>query len=164
MLLYRRRLPHWIPDNKILFLTWRLAGSPPPPRPAFLTAANTGRTTSNRHPIPAPGPTWLTDPRIAAIVQNALHHGETARQLYTLYAWVVMSNHVHVVFEPKAPLPEITRWLKGRTARTANRILGRIGTPFWQDESYDHWIRSSQELQQIVTYVESNPINAKWAR
>jgi hypothetical protein len=31
------------------------------------------------------------------------------------------------------------RWLKGRTSRVANRILGRTGTAFWQYESYDHF-------------------------
>jgi len=48
-----------------------------------------------------------------------------------LYAWVIM------------------RWLKGRTGRAANRIPGRTGIPFWQDESYDHWIRSGKELKEI---------------
>ncbi len=74
---------------------------------------------------------------------------------------VIMPNHVHVVFEPKAPLPGIMRWLKGRTGRTANRILGRTGIPFWQDESYDHWIRSRKELEETIRYVESNPVNAR---
>ncbi len=47
-----------------------------------------------------------------------------------------MPNHVHVVLEPRRALPQMMRWLKGRTARQANRILGRRGQPFWQDESY----------------------------
>jgi hypothetical protein len=34
---YRRRLPHWIPDASILFITWRLAGSMPAPRADSLT-------------------------------------------------------------------------------------------------------------------------------
>ena len=42
----------------------------------------------------------------------------------------------------------------------ANRILGRIGTPFWQDESFDHWIRSAEELQYLIEYVEKNPLKA----
>jgi putative transposase len=52
------------------------------------------------------------------------------------------------------------RWLKGRTARVVNRVLGRTGLPFWQDESYEHWIRSGKELQEIIAYVESNPVKA----
>ena len=43
MLYYRRRLPHWIPNNTAIFITWRLAGSVPPKSPDFLTPENTGR-------------------------------------------------------------------------------------------------------------------------
>ena len=32
--------------------------------------------------------------------------------------------------------------------------------PFWQDESYDHWIRSGNEMQRIVGYVEWDPVAA----
>jgi REP element-mobilizing transposase RayT len=106
------------------------------------------------------GPLWLSDARIARTVDEALQYGETARGFYSLYAWVVMPNHVHVVFHPKSALPGVMRWLKGRTGWLANRILGRTGMPFWQDESYDHWIRSGKELQEIIAYVENNPVNA----
>jgi putative transposase len=94
------------------------------------------------------------------MIENALQHGDTARGFYSLFAWVVMTNHVHFVFRPKSPLPDVMRWLKGRTGRLANRILGRTGMPFWQDESYDHWIHSDKELQEIVAYVENNPVSA----
>jgi len=49
---------------------------------------------------------------------------------------------------------------QGRTSRVANRILGRAGTPFWQDESFDHWVRSAEELQDLIAYVENNPVKA----
>jgi len=29
------------------------------------------------------------------------------------------------------------------SARRANELLERSGLPFWQRESYDHWVRSS---------------------
>ena len=90
----------------------------------------------------------------------ALQHGETARQFYHLHAWVIMPNHVHVVLEPCVAMPGIMRWLKGRTARMANRILGRTGMQFWQEESFDHWVRSEEELQAVIEYVEENPVKA----
>ncbi|HEY1204816.1 MAG: transposase [Bryobacteraceae bacterium] len=79
---------------------------------------------------------------------------------YRLAAFVVMSNHVHVLLEPAAPVARITQWIKGTTAREANRILGRVGQPFWQHESYDHWARNEKEFQQIVRYIEFNPVAA----
>jgi len=163
MLFYRRHLPHWFPDRSIIFVTWRLAGSSPPSTPEILTAENTGR-------IPfcvrdrwldecSSGPFWLRDERIAKIVQDALQHGATVHS-YDLYAWAIMPNHVHAVWEPHIPMPAIMRWLKGRTSRIANRVLRREGRAFWQDESYDHWIRSPRELADVIRYVEGNPVKA----
>jgi REP element-mobilizing transposase RayT len=164
MLYYRRHLPHWIPDGKAIFVTWRVAGSAPPSRPETLTAENTGRNGFARKDkaldSSSTGPFWLRNPRIARTVENAVKYGETSRGFYSLYAWVIMPNHVHVVLEPKAALPNVMRWLKGRTGRSANRILGRTGMPFWQDESYDHWIRSGKELEETIAYVENNPVDA----
>jgi putative transposase len=162
MLCYRRRLPHWIPDGAVIFVTWRLADSAPPRRPAILTAENTGRTPLGHDNVldyARAGPRWLRQPRVARIVENALRYGETGG-FYSLYAWVIMPNHVHAIIEPKAALPAIMRWLKGRTSRVINRVLGRTGIPLWQDESYDHWIRSSEELEETIAYVENNPVSA----
>src|SRR6266568_1792403 len=71
-----------------------------------------------------------------------------------------MPNHVHVIFQPLAEMSKVMRWLKGRTARLSNRILGRTGTTFWQDESFDHWIRSPEEFQDLIAYIENNPVKA----
>jgi len=106
------------------------------------------------------GPVWLQDPRIARVVADALLYGETVRRFYQLHAWVVMPNHVHTIFQPHVAMPTIMRWLKGRTGRVANQILGRTGTPFWQDESFDHWIRSAEELRNLIECVEDNPVKA----
>jgi REP element-mobilizing transposase RayT len=55
---------------------------------------------------------------------------------------------------------KITKSIKGFTAREANRILRRTGERFWQDESYDHWIRNENEWNRIVRYTELNPVAA----
>lgn len=69
-----------------------------------------------------------------------------------------MPTHAHVVMTPKRPFSEITRWLKWTTARRCNQLLNRNGI-FWQDESFDHWIRNN-ELGSIIAYVEGNPVAA----
>jgi hypothetical protein len=46
------------------------------------------------------------------------------------------------------------------SARQANAILGRTGLPFWQDESYDRWVRTPEEFARIVRYIERNPATA----
>ncbi len=50
--------------------------------------------------------------------------------------------------------------LKGCTARQTNRMLGRTGEPFWQRESYDHWVRDEVEWTRIAGYIENNPVRA----
>jgi REP element-mobilizing transposase RayT len=102
----------------------------------------------------------LQDSRVARVVVDALLYGETVRRFYELHAWVVMPNHIHALFKPHAEMPSVMRWLKGRTSRVANRILGRTGRPFWQDESFDHWVRSTEELEDLIEYVENNPVKA----
>ena len=85
------------------------------------------------------GPLWLKEIEIADLVQQALL--ERYADLYTLWAYVVMANHLHVFLKPKiqVTVASITKHLKGYAAREANRVLKRTGQPFWQDESFDHW-------------------------
>ena len=49
---------------------------------------------------------------------------------------------------------------RGATARAANCQLGRTGEPFWQKESYDHWVRNAEEFEKIRAYIENSPVKA----
>jgi REP element-mobilizing transposase RayT len=93
-------------------------------------------------------------------VADALQFGERQFQLYELRAWVLMLNHVHLLIYPQTALSRITKAIKNFSAREANAVLGRRGRPFWQDESYDHWVRSPEESAKIVRYIEANPLTA----
>ena len=142
---YERRLPHWQPDGAALFITWRLHGSVP----------KTCELSSNPD-----SPKWLEDPRVAQCVVDALGYGDTVLRIYDLRAWVLMLNHVHILIYPNADLSRITKAIKNYSARQANLILGRTGQPFWQHESYDHWVRDQPERERIRNYIENNPVKA----
>src|SRR2546426_9043883 len=71
-----------------------------------------------------------------------------------------MANHVHVLLEPKIDVARITKGIKGVTAKKGNQILGRTGRRLWQNESYDHWVRSPSECDRIRSYIERNPVMA----
>lgn len=105
----------------------------------------------------AEGPAYMRDPAVASLVQSALLHFDSQR--HRLLAWVVMSNHVHVVLVPLAPhdLTAIVQSWKGWTAREANRLLGRHGA-FWAPDYFDRYIRSERHLAYAVEYVEMNPV------
>jgi REP element-mobilizing transposase RayT len=49
--------------------------------------------------------------------------------------------------------------IKGISAKRCNLLLGRKGN-FWQDESYDRWVRDDKELFYLIRYILLNPINA----
>ncbi len=163
MTLYRRNLPHFQPEHHTFFLTWTLYGSLPRGTVTLACVPSAGRQfvlVDRILDAASSGPLWLKDPRIAQEVVMAIHRGADNPGQYELHAYVVMANHVHLLFTPAIPLPRITQGLKGVTARAANQILHRTGKPFWLDESYDHWVRSSKEFNRIAAYIENNPVSA----
>src|SRR5438105_1390890 len=98
-------------------------------------------------------------PEIATVVVNSLRDGELRFHRYELHFFVVMPNHVHLLVTPHVTAPQWLGPLKGFIAHEANRILTRSG-PFWQDESYDHLVRSDAEFDRIRGYIENNPVKA----
>ena len=105
------------------------------------------------------GPLFLRQDAIASLIEKSLHRG-AERGDYDSAAFVIMANHVHALILPKIPVNVLMKSLKGYTAREANKLLGRTGTPFWQKESYDHWVRNESEWQRIRSYIENNPVKA----
>jgi putative DNA methylase len=157
---YYRHMPHHHPEGAYLFITWRLAGSLPAPVPDVIYATPGHRfAAEDRALAHGLGPRWLEDTRVARRIVEVLRTGEREMNLYELCAWVVMPNHVHILILPSSDPRKITHWVKGRSAREANLLLGRAG-PFWQQESYDHFVRSRKEYDRIVRYIEENPVAA----
>lgn len=107
------------------------------------------------------GECWLKLDNIGGLVAQAIRFFEGKR--YDLHAWVVMPNHGHVMVTPreKWTLSSITHSWKSYTATAANRILGRVGEPFWEIETYDHLVRDDKEFYLIGEYTINNPVSAR---
>jgi REP element-mobilizing transposase RayT len=160
---YRRRLPHISEVNHPVFLTWRLHGSLPSNRPFPVATLSSGQQFAAMDRLldeTRSGPFHFRQPALAGLIAAAIHHNANILAHYALHAYVVMPNHIHLLITPATDLPKLTRSLKGITAKRANAILGRTGTPFWQDESYDHQVRNDREFKQIQNYIETNPVRA----
>lgn len=178
---YRRHLPHQIPDNTPIFLTWNLKGALPKARLIELQeqdrldreqakkladkqdleqnlAKKKFARRDNYLDTATRGPNELAIPEIANLVEQAILLGSAKD--YKLYAWCVMANHVHVLLKPHLPLAQITQHLKGGTARLINLLQQQEGRILWQDESYDHWSRDEEEFFRILDYIEKNPVKA----
>ena len=101
----------------------------------------------------------LERPDLAAIVAEALKRFDGDR--YDLTDFVVMPNHVHVLVafpgEP-AMLAHCESW-KRFSATKINRLLGRRGR-FWQQDGFDHLVRSAEQFEYLRGYIAANPRKA----
>jgi REP element-mobilizing transposase RayT len=101
----------------------------------------------------------LRQPQVARIVQEALLHSHGNR--YHLHAWVVMPNHVHILFTPAryTAISDIMQAWKSSAAKKINQVLGRSGT-VWQPDYFDRMIRDERHFRAAMTYIENNPVRA----
>ena len=145
---YRRRLPHLQKADVALFVT-------------FCTAA--------RMELPGEARDLVLEHclREAATSTEA---GEGARPTRAarirLHAAVVMPDHVHLLLIAPSemqgwpfPLVDILQCLKGATAHRINKLLQRSG-PVWEEESFDHVLRSDESLKEKREYIRQNPVKA----
>jgi REP element-mobilizing transposase RayT len=160
----RRRLPHIYPEGKWLFVTWHLHGSLPVNRypPPGLRAGEAFVWMDRYLDTTRVGRMYLGREDIARIAVNSLRRGVELAH-YDLRAWLIMANHVHALLLPKISPARPLGALKGSTARGASQVLGATGKPFWQAESYDHWVRDEHEFDKIVAYIENNPVKVGFA-
>lgn len=177
---HERNLPHWQQGDVTQFVTWRLADSlpvvkwkaweeefeiwlrfhPAPWDEKTQTEYNEGFGLRVEAWLDAGhGECLLRQPKSAAIVASALEHFDEDR--YRLLGYVIMPNHVHVLFTPlwNHALSAILHSWKSFTAKALNRHLGKTGT-VWQDEYWDTMVRSEKHLLHLVQYLESNPRKA----
>src|ERR1051325_5681100 len=155
MRLYRRRLPHQDIPGVPVFLTWRLSGSLPPERVFHRESLNSGEAFAafDRLLDAGSGPLFLRQPVIAEIVADQIRTGGDSGS-YSVSAFVVMPNHVHLLCTPQSSLPELVQRIKGPTARRANLLLGRERKQFWQSEYFDRTVRDPTEFDKIANYIE----------
>ena len=147
-----------------MFITFRLHGSLPVQRvfpPEILAQSGKAFVAMDRLLDKCTtGPMYLRRPEIARLVVAALQDGECKFLRYRLHAYVVMPNHVHLLVTPSVAASKWLAPLKGLTAYRANEVLGIHGHPFWQEESYDHLVRSEAQFDRIQSYIEENPAKA----
>lgn len=174
-------LPHWQQSDKLIFVTWRLADSLPQEKLAKLekekaqwleqypqpwdeaTEEEYHETFSNkidRWLDAGEGECILRMPEVAEIVEGALLHFD--RERYVMDSFVVMPNHVHVLFQLKDgfALEDVMHSWKSFTAKKINEMLGRSGE-VWQRDYWDRMVRGGRHLVNLRKYLGRNPERAK---
>jgi REP element-mobilizing transposase RayT len=129
---YRRMLPHYQKAGRALFVTF---------------------CKGHRNPFSAEARDL--------VLRSCVHdHGKR----YQLHAAVVMPEHVHLLLTPLVDekgwpygLPAILKLIRGVSARAINKLSGSCG-PVWQEESFDHVLRSHESFEDKLEYIRQNPV------
>ncbi len=77
---------------------------------------------------------------------------------YALCAWVVMPNHVHVIFRLTGAMT------LARIVQSWKSYTGRRLPCSWQRDYWDRCIRDRDHFEQAVAYVHDNPVKAGLCR
>lgn len=170
-------LPHWNQYGKIQYVTFRLADSLPQSKIAELTELK-NKFISN-HPKPwdkyekfaywnliGPVESKLLDagygscilkiPEIRSIVSDTLKYNDGNK--YRLIAYVIMPNHVHVLFEllGNNSIECVMKSIKGYCSREINELTGGSGS-VWMKEYFDRIVRDASHLKSYIGYILNNP-------
>lgn len=174
-------LPHWQQEGASYFVTWRLTDSLP--KALLDLHYHECEQWIRLHPVPwdettekeyhqlfstrmdqwldrGHGSCILRTPAHAEVVAGALHHFESER--VALISFVVMPNHVHVLFtlKPEWKLEEMIHSWKRHSANEINRQCGDTGA-LWMKDYFDRLIRDRAHLNNCVRYIRNNPTKAR---
>lgn len=169
----RRNLPHLYFSDGMYFITARLAGTLP-----FSIIKSLDKISNKFRGIPFEefrkhfleydayldknfnSRLNLTENGLAEILAECLLYPDGKE--YKLICYTIMPTHFHFAFEllpNNKGISKIMQSIKGISSRKINLKLNRTGK-FWQDESYDRWIRSGVELFYVIKYTLENPVKA----
>ncbi len=153
MLFYRRKLPHFIPNNATFFVTYCLAGSMPfdvirrlqeehAIEMELMKKLHDGKTSyqqvvRNMHKrnfarVDAyldnslNEPYWLKHEAIASLVSESLQF--IAKDWVELVCFTIMPNHVHVLLRPKLQKPGLINILQRHKSFT-----GKMAIKFYKE-------------------------------
>ena len=169
-------LPHWQQGGALQFVTFRLGDALPlmlirdwkEERAQWLAAHPrpwTADTEAEFHRnFNARIERWLdqgmgsclfADPEARQVLADCLMRFDGERVRHE--AWVIMPNHVHVLFSPAVPVDKLIQAWRGHSAR----VLGK--GPIWQRDYRDTLIRDAEHVANVLRYIRRNPLKAKLA-
>jgi putative transposase len=167
-------LPNWQQGEVMQFVTFRLGDALPPAKVQHWKQQS--RAWKNTWPPPwtkeqeeeyhrkftAKLERWLDQgagscilriERNRLLVENVLMRFQGERVHH--HAWVIMPNHLHLLFKPIAPLDKLIQAWKSVSAK------GMGHGSIWQPNYRDTMIRDGDHFANAVRYIRRNPIKAK---
>ncbi|MDE6086257.1 MAG: transposase [Muribaculaceae bacterium] len=171
-------LPHWHQDNKTQFVTFRLADSLP--QSVLRELKKLRSNFFDEHPLPwdkelkslyngiisekqqyfldqGLGSCILKIPEIRQMLVESIEFYNEKK--YKLISYVIMPNHVHILFSliPPYSTDTIIGNIKRYSSIRINKETGNVGNKLWAENYWDTLIRSYRHLSQVINYIEQNP-------
>jgi REP element-mobilizing transposase RayT len=108
--------------------------------------------TRNRQPV-------LADPWIAETVIESIRF-QCTKAKADLLIYCVMPEHVHLVIGigEQGDLISILHDFKSYTTNQWRKRTSQ--DTFWQESFYDHGVRRSERMDDLIAYVAANPVDA----
>ncbi|MCX6879971.1 MAG: transposase [Verrucomicrobia bacterium] len=164
------KLPHWQQGEVMRFVTFRLGDAMPATKLRIWEEERAA--WHSHHPKPwtdehqreyhqrftrtletwldeGTGSCLLREPADRRIIEEILMRYQGVRVEH--HAWVIMPNHLHLLFTPQAPLEALLKAWKGTSARGIGH--GSI----WQKNYRDTLIRDGRHFANAVRYIRRNP-------
>ena len=164
------KLPHWQQGEAMQFVTFRLGDAMPAEKVREWKGQSDAWSRTNPKPW-APdqeadyhrrftrrlehrldegfGSCLFENPEFREIMERVLMHSHGVH--VDQHAWVIMPNHLHVLFSPRLPIETLMKVWKGVSARRIGR--GSI----WQKNYRDTLIRDAGHFANAVRYIRRNP-------
>ena len=170
----RGYLPHFESPEATQHVTFHLADSLPKTvllrlEAELKTFPEEKRDAERRRRIEA----WIDAGHGSCILRNSAIAGMTQQSLlrfdahrYRLLAWVVMPNHIHVLFQPMngwTVAKIVASWKKFTASKIYDhhqRTSEGSSSPIWHREYWDRYIRNQDHFQQAIDYIHLNPVKA----
>jgi type I restriction enzyme R subunit len=170
---HRAALPHWAQDEVMQFVTFRLGDSLP--REKILEWKKQSDAFRNTWPPPwtaeiqadyhqrfamklerwldeGTGSCWFKAAALRKILAETFMRFQGERVEHQ--AWVIMPNHVHLLFKPLASIEKLIQAWKSVSAK-------RIGKgSIWWPNYRDTLIRDGGHFRNAVRYIRKNPVKA----
>jgi putative transposase len=178
---HHNRLPHWQQSHIACFVTFRLWDSIPADLLAEWREDRDAWLADHPKPWSAAAEMayhlkfsvridhWMdeghgscvpADSSMAEMLEETLRMKDGAD--YQLHSWVIMPNHVHVLFSPMngRTLPKIIAAWKRISATKIHKTAGTSGS-LWQRDYFDRLIRDWDHFMNVARYIRRNPTKAK---
>lgn len=167
-------LPHWQQGEAMQFVTFRLGDALPASRIRQWKEQRANWLSTYPKPWDAAtegeyhrrfsmaleywldegcGSCLLKGPNARQVLAESLMRFQNERVIHE--AWVIMPNHVHLLFKPLVPIEKLIQAWKAYSSLNIGK------GPIWQRNYRDTLIRDQDHFIRVVRYIRNNPVKAR---